>query len=251
MEQNTADGFRQLAAHFPADAVSWRVGSTTSDKTKGMALAYIDSRDVQERLDAVVGPENWSDSYHETARGIMICTLSICINGQWISKSDGAGATDVEAEKGIISDAFKRAAVKWGIGRYLYSLPSPWVEIEQRGKTSVISEAGHKKLQEILMREARRDYQAPPAAKSAPPRDPKVTAIERREATVPNVSDSAAIKNVMLLALDLCEGREALRAFSDANGTRSDKWELLTTEDQEEVAAAFSRRVAEIKAQAA
>jgi hypothetical protein len=48
----------------------------------------------------------------------------------WVRKSDGAGETQVEGEKGAISDALKRAAVKWGIGRYLYDLDSPWVPCE-------------------------------------------------------------------------------------------------------------------------
>src|SRR5690606_32836115 len=109
---------------------SWRVGSTNKEKTRGMALAYIDARDVMKRLDEVVGPENWQDEYHyygDTA----ICYLSIRVNGEWIRKGDGAGDTAVEAEKGRISDAFKRAAVKWGVGRYLYDLDSPWVDLDE------------------------------------------------------------------------------------------------------------------------
>ena len=49
---------------------------------------------------------------------------------EWVWKSNGAGQSDIEAEKGQFSDAFKRAAVLWGIGRYLYALPSPWVDLE-------------------------------------------------------------------------------------------------------------------------
>ena len=70
-----------------------------------------------------------------SASGRVICTLSIAdMDNQgktvWIAKSDGAGSTDVEGDKGGISDAFKRAAVKWGIGRYLYDLDAPWVPCE-------------------------------------------------------------------------------------------------------------------------
>jgi len=124
------DVFARLAAPFPPDAVSWRVGSTTKDKAKGMALAYIDARDVMDRLDEVLGPDSWSDSYDVHGPRV-ICTLSLRLGegGDWVSKSDGAGDTAVESEKGAISDAFKRAAVKWGVGRYLYSLPSPWVQL--------------------------------------------------------------------------------------------------------------------------
>lgn len=166
--------FERLAAQFPPDAISWRVGSTNGEKTKGLALAYIDARDVMDRLDAVVGPANWSDAYVETSKGVMLCTLSLRLGGEWISKCDGAGATDVEAEKGQVSDALKRAAVKWGIGRYLYNLPTVWVEIEQRGRSSVITEAGYKRLQDTLRNFARQASQAPLAgpareAKAAEP----------------------------------------------------------------------------------
>lgn len=115
-----------LSAEFPRHAISWRAQSLTRDGDKAMALAYIDARDVMKRLDAVCGPANWQDRY-EFSGPRTVCYLSIRIDGEWITKADGAGDTDVEAEKGAISDAFKRAAVKWGIGRYLYDLDAPWV----------------------------------------------------------------------------------------------------------------------------
>ncbi len=98
-----------------------------------MALAYIDARDVMRRLDEVCGPDGWQDEYTETPKGRVICQIGICVNTEldkWVWKSDGAGDTDVEGDKGAISDAFKRAAVKWGIGRYLYDMPAPWVPCE-------------------------------------------------------------------------------------------------------------------------
>ena len=119
-----------LRAVFPPDEVHWRVGSTNADKTRGLALAYIDARAVMDRLDAVVGPEHWMDTYREAGDTTM-CRLAIRIGEEWVQKEDGAGDTQVEPEKGSLSDAFKRAAVKWGIGRYLYSLPAQWVEIEK------------------------------------------------------------------------------------------------------------------------
>lgn len=119
-----------LSAPFPPASIHWRAQTVTRDGGKALALAFIDARDVMDRLDAVCGPENWQDSYTETAKGRLICTLSIRIGGEWISKSDGAGDTDVEGSKGAISDALKRAAVKWGIGRYLYSLKNVWAPCE-------------------------------------------------------------------------------------------------------------------------
>lgn len=135
----------KLAEPFPPENISWRVGSTTQDKKKGMALAFIDARDVMERLDAVCGPENWQDRY-EFHGARTLCYLSIRIDGEWITKADGAGDSDVEAEKGAISDALKRAAVKWGVGRYLYDLAAPWVEIEQAGRSYRIKASEKAKL---------------------------------------------------------------------------------------------------------
>lgn len=130
---------QKLRAPFPPDRVSWRVGSTTKDKTKGMALAFIDARDVMERLDEVVGPENWQCHYPH-ANGKTVCRIEIKIGGEWVGKEDGAGDTDFEAEKGALSDAFKRAAVRWGVGRYLYDVDAPWVALEGEGKRIVSSE---------------------------------------------------------------------------------------------------------------
>lgn len=130
--------FDELAAEFPRSAVSWRAQSVKKDGSSALALAYIDARDVMNRLDGVLGPANWKDRY-EFNGTTAICYLSIRVDDEWVEKADGAGATDVEAEKGQLSDAFKRSAVKWQIGRYLYDVPAPWVpcksyESEWNGK---------------------------------------------------------------------------------------------------------------------
>lgn len=156
------DLFDKLAEPFSPDAISWRIGSTNQEKTSGLALAYLDARDVMERLDLVCGPAGWQNRYSHVG-GTTVCEIGInlvtCASGnadhgeacyEWIWKADGAGATDVEAEKGALSDAFKRAAVRWGIGRYLYGLPSPWVEIEQKGRSSVIKKDQYPKLRQLL-----------------------------------------------------------------------------------------------------
>lgn len=134
---------------FPPERISWRVGSTNSDKSKGLALAYIDARDVMQRLDAVCGPENWECRYpHAGAK--TVCEIGIFINDKWVVKADGAGDSDVEAEKGALSDAFKRAAVKWGVGQYLYDLDSPWVKIEPAGRSVKIAADEYPRLRKLL-----------------------------------------------------------------------------------------------------
>lgn len=120
---------KELKDEFPREKVSWRSQSITKNGDKALAIAYIDARDVMERLDDTCGPENWQDRY-EVHGQKTICYLSIKLGDDWITKADGAGDTAVEAQKGSMSDAFKRAAVKWGIGRYLYDLPAQWVPCE-------------------------------------------------------------------------------------------------------------------------
>lgn len=119
-----------LKKPFPASKISWRVGSVSKDKKKAMALAYLDARDVMERLDAVCGLGGWQAT-HPHANGKTSCRIGIKVGDEWVWKENGAGDSQVEAEKGAFSDSFKRAAVLWGIGRYLYDVPNIWVEIDE------------------------------------------------------------------------------------------------------------------------
>ena len=139
--------FDELSRPFAAEEIDWRVGSVNKEKTKGMALAYMDARAVMDRLDGVCGPNGWQCNYTPGVNGSIVCNLGIRMpDGEWIWKADGAGATDVEGEKGMLSDALKRAAVRWGIGRYLYEMKSPWVALEN-GR--YISDAERKKLDQV------------------------------------------------------------------------------------------------------
>lgn len=217
--------FAALAAPFAPSCVSWRVGSTNGDKTKGMALAFINSRDVQERLDEVCGPGNWQDRY-EFHGPRTICYLSLRIDGEWVTKADGAGDSDVESEKGAISDALKRAAVKWGVGRYLYHLPSPWVEVEQRGRSSVIKQSEYAKLERLLASDAKAS--GPPKAA-----DPKASAasVEFAIATMRGSRDMADLtefwgKNAKGLKADLSPAD-----FAKVEAAKDEEKARLTTSE--------------------
>lgn len=132
----TEDQAKKLEYPFTADEIEWRVLHTNKDKTKGQVAAYVDSRAIQYRLDGVLGRDNWKNDF-VTVQGTNkdttshICTLSIYYpeRKEWISKSDGAGSTDIEPVKGGLSNAFKRAASMWGIGRYLYGLTDVWATL--------------------------------------------------------------------------------------------------------------------------
>jgi hypothetical protein len=152
--------FAKLAAPFDPSEVLWRVGSMTKDKKRAMALAYMDARVVMERLDSVCGPASWQCRYSH-ANGKTVCDIAIKCGDEWVWKADGAGDSDIEAEKGALSDAFKRAAVRWGVGRYLYEIASPWVEVDEWKK---IKDHEYTKLENILINHARSLPDAPPRA---------------------------------------------------------------------------------------
>lgn len=155
----------ELAKPFDESVIEWRAGATNQDKTRALALAYAPARVYMDRLDEVMGAD-WQDEYKTGPDGGVICGVSLFIDGQWVTRWDGAENTDFESIKGGLSDAFKRACVKWGIGRYLYSIEAQWVACEQRGKTVVLKETpslgGQKKRAESVSQEPpERPYPAP------------------------------------------------------------------------------------------
>ena len=119
--ENTMDQqlelFAALAAPFMPEEV--RVRSQGARQ-----LQYITARTVMNRLDDVLGPANWWDEYMPLENSV-ICRLTIRLPDRTtLTKSDAGGyagmADSGDDDKSGFSDAFKRAAVKFGIGRYLY-----------------------------------------------------------------------------------------------------------------------------------
>lgn len=136
-----ANVWEELAKPFDPNEVELKVQATTQDRKRGMVVAYVDARTVMDRLDAVIGPGNWRDSYYvSTDKEVdgkriveVVCVLGVRAReeGEWIEKQDvGEGDT----LKAATSDALKRAAVKFGVGRYLYKLPKVWADLDERGQ---------------------------------------------------------------------------------------------------------------------
>ncbi len=132
--------FIELATPFHADDIEWRIGSSGNSNGKVWArcFAYVTNRSVQQRLDDVCGPANWRVEFKEYNGGKenhgALCGISIKCGEEWVTKWDGANSTDVEPIKGGLSDAMKRAAVQWGIGRYLYQLKEGFATITNNKK---------------------------------------------------------------------------------------------------------------------
>jgi hypothetical protein len=123
-----------LAAPFQRREVKFRPGATSGNRA--LALGYVDARAIQDRLDEVLGVVGWQDEYECLPDGSVVCRLRLRLGAEWITKMDVGSPSEQPDEgdrrKAAFSDALKRAAVKFGIGRYLYRLPVQWVDFDPK-----------------------------------------------------------------------------------------------------------------------
>lgn len=122
---------RKLAAPFPVGKLRWRPGNVKGEgQGNARALAYIDARDVEKRLDDVLFM-HWSSSYRELRGGrILVCRIEIRLpDGSVVARENGADDSDIEPDKGALSGAMVRAGKSVGVGRYIYGMPSPKVRL--------------------------------------------------------------------------------------------------------------------------
>lgn len=155
MSETSSIDWERLRAPFDPAEVDFRIQSKfdRGGKPSAVVVAYIDARTVQDRLDAVVGPQNWAFDWEPVAvvNGTVAAakgTLTIC----GVSKSDVGDPGKTEPTKASVSDALKRAAVMWGIGRYLYGLPKLYAEIEKRDAAESITRGDLDRLRGSLPR---------------------------------------------------------------------------------------------------
>lgn len=126
------EAYKRLKDPFDPSEVKWRVqqsGISSGGKPWVLVLAYISGRAVQNRLDEVFTGAGWRDEYKEFGDGVL-CGITAFLNHETltsVTKWDGAssipsGGAGIDTLKTLLSNAEKRAAVKFGIGRYLYEL---------------------------------------------------------------------------------------------------------------------------------
>ena len=130
---------KRLADPFPASDIEWKPITISKKTSKGLAAAYVTNRAVMQRLDEICEPANWRNEFAPGPDGGVLCGISINVTPQadtptWVTKYDAAENSDIEPVKGGISNSMRRAAVQWGIGRYLYDLPAQWLPVDQRGR---------------------------------------------------------------------------------------------------------------------
>jgi hypothetical protein len=138
----TEETLSALCSPFPAEVVELKPGAVAEEKKRALALAYVDARHYQARLDAVVGAGGWMVSYRPWGERAVICALTIL----GVTREDVGEAEkhDPNQATSAAMQAFKRACAAFGLGRYLYtSLPTLWVEAEQRGRSWQIVNPQH------------------------------------------------------------------------------------------------------------
>ncbi|MXV21140.1 Rad52/Rad22 family DNA repair protein [Deinococcus xianganensis] len=123
-----SDVQKRLQAPFPAHMVAWKPAAYSRDRSRALMLAHIDARAVQDRLDAIC-PDAWTFEI-EVIPGTRQPTVKGRLTVLGVTREDIGEAPegDLGTLKAASSDALKRCAVHFGIGRYLYDLPRTWAD---------------------------------------------------------------------------------------------------------------------------
>ncbi len=127
----------KLKEPLKIEDIDFRVQSITKGGYATI-LAYKDARVDMNRLDEVVGQENWQRD-HKEIKNVVYCgigikqsyidpsTKALVIN--WVWKWDAGAESKMEKEKSEASDSFKRSGFNWGIGRELYDYPAIKIQL--------------------------------------------------------------------------------------------------------------------------
>lgn len=127
-EKSFSQILQELSKPFPTKAVQWRPGATNSGKTSAQALAFVDMRDYQDRLNEVC--PDWQSRVQVVGEGVVKVSLTIAgITREEIGEADPA---DDNTYTSAVAQAFKRACAAFGLGRYLYRLPKVWCDYDSQ-----------------------------------------------------------------------------------------------------------------------
>jgi len=139
----------RLREPFDPEVVQWVVTATSGGKDgrrRGLLAAYADPRAYMDRLNELFTPSGWTQEYSTqvipncprrvrdkqvtSAKLLVICRLTIF--GLGVHSGTGEGwADDDNALTSADAQAFKRAGVPFGLGRYFYDLPQVWVDLDE------------------------------------------------------------------------------------------------------------------------
>lgn len=135
----TPDIVRELRKPFLPEQVKWKIQTNPREGDDyAVVVAYIDARDVAERLDVASGGD-WSNEYsipqaHAGIHAVLECRLTVC----GVTRCD-VGSVPVpdkdDATKDLYSDALKRAAVQFGVASHVYRFPTVKAKVEKFGRS--------------------------------------------------------------------------------------------------------------------
>src|SRR5208337_4163119 len=153
-ELKLKDILEKLQQPFDPDLIYWKPQAISKRKDKAIAAAYADPRPYSDRFTEVLTPAGWSCHYEVTRippiagpdptdwknkfsyKGKVLVVATISIEG--VGQNSGTGESDAVDENAITSaeaQAFKRAATRFGLGRYLYDLPkNQWVPYDDTSR---------------------------------------------------------------------------------------------------------------------
>lgn len=189
---------------IPMDQIKWRKQGNKPSNGEYQFVPYIDARHAAACLDEWVGPLGWKVEYGNPEKWetpgnspdewVLWCRLSVRRpDGEWVTKADVGKASNFEPEKGLVSDAMKRAAVAWGVGRNVYDIGIVWA-----------------KSQGDAERKAAKMYGTPaPAPAPTPPAPSRAEGTEKREVFAPPVEVIKYREQANLLDAD---GKAAVKA---------------------------------------
>lgn len=166
---------------------------------KANLLLYIDSRAVVSLLNETVGNLNWQSKFYE-ANGQMIGEIGIYDDERavWIWKGDTGSESNIEANKGLISDVYKRALSRWGVDE-LYTSPRIQVEDDGYGNTGYkVSEIEYNEHREIchlviVNRFGKEVYRMNPdnMVQETKPINKPIQSCDNREVVIQSIKDTA------------------------------------------------------------
>ena len=138
---NWEDVASRLTEPFDPKDVQWRAGSVSRDKKRAQALAYAEPRVYEDRLNEVLGAD-WEVMFEPWGEQRLTCTLTLWLENQTgervAIRRSSTGEFDagdrISAGPTAEAQCFKRACVKFGLGRYLYDLPACWVGYDEASR---------------------------------------------------------------------------------------------------------------------
>lgn len=117
----TLDDLKILRAPFDEKTLGVKIQSTSKDKTKCMLVCYLQHTDVQERLEQVDPAWSCETLNQERIGDTVYVRMKMTLKG--VSRENVGEGWDTKAAH---SDAVKRCAMLFGVGRYLYDAPTVW-----------------------------------------------------------------------------------------------------------------------------